>query len=195
MASPNASPAASRPTFAGSIVVMGVSGSGKTSVGEAVARAFGYRFIEGDALHPQANIAKMSAGIPLVDDDRWPWLREIGRELSENAKPVVVSCSALKRSYRDLLRESTSGDLAFVYLQGSHSVLAARMQHREGHFMPASLLDTQLATLEEPIGEPLTVIVDVDQPTVDVIAATLAALGGLVSLHRAAPSDVRDGPR
>lgn len=160
---------------------MGVSGSGKTSVGEAVARAFGYRFIEGDALHPQANIAKMSAGIPLADEDRWPWLREIGRQLSSSAEPLVVSCSALKRSYRALLRESADRDLVFVYLKGSHAVLAGRMQHREGHFMPASLLDTQLATLEEPIGEPLTVAVNVDQSTADVVKATLAALAGLPS--------------
>lgn len=179
MASHNASPAASRPKFAGSIVVMGVSGSGKTSVGQAVAQAFGRRFIEGDALHPQANIAKMSAGIPLADEDRWPWLREIGRQLSSSAEPLVVSCSALKRSYRALLRESAGGDLVFVYLQGSREVLAGRMQHREGHFMPASLLDTQLATLEEPVGEPLTVVVDVDQSTTDVVKATLAALAGL----------------
>ncbi|WP_457580640.1 gluconokinase [Ensifer canadensis] len=195
MASPDASTLGHAPTFPGSIVIMGVSGSGKTSVGEAVARAFSYRFIEGDALHPQANIAKMSAGIPLADEDRWPWLQEIGRQLSLSAEPIVVSCSALKRSYRDLLRESAGGDLVFVYLHGSRDVLAGRMQHREGHFMPASLLDTQLATLEEPIGEPLTVVVDVDQPTDDVVKATLAALDGLGLSNNAASSDSGFGSR
>lgn len=176
MASPETSPLDQVGKFPGSIVVMGVSGCGKTSVGEAVARAFGYAFIEGDGLHPQTNIAKMSAGVPLTDEDRWPWLGEIGRQLSASAEPLVVSCSALKRSYRALLRERAGGDLIFVYLQGSRDVLAGRMQHREGHFMPASLLDTQLATLEEPIGEPRTVVVDVDQSAADVIKATLAAL-------------------
>lgn len=179
MANPDATPAARRPRFAGSIVVMGVSGSGKTSVGEAVAHAFGYRFIEGDALHPQANIAKMSAGIPLTDEDRLPWLRQIGHQLSQGSAPLVVSCSALKRSYRALLRESAGRELAFVYLHGSRDVLAGRMRHREGHFMPASLLDTQLAALEEPDGEPLTVAVEVDQSTAEVVKATLAALAGL----------------
>ncbi|MGF6176245.1 gluconokinase [Ensifer sp. 4252] len=195
MASPDTSLRGHAPKFSGSIVVMGVSGSGKTSVGEAVARAFGYRFIEGDALHPQANIAKMSAGIPLADEDRWPWLREIGRQLFSSAEPLVVSCSALKRSYRALLRQSAGGDLAFVYLHGSRDVLAGRMQHREGHFMPASLLDTQLATLEEPIGEPLTVVVDVDQSSADVVTATFAALAGLGLSSKAASSDSGFGSR
>ncbi|NVD42100.1 gluconokinase [Ensifer sp. HO-A22] len=195
MASPDTSPLGHAAKFPGSIVVMGVSGSGKTSVGEAVARAFGYAFIEGDALHPPTNIAKMSAGIPLTDEDRWPWLGEIGRKLSASAEPIVVSCSALKRSYRVLLRESAGGDLAFVYLHGSRDVLSGRMQHREGHFMPASLLDTQLATLEEPIAEPRTVVVDVDQSAVDVIKATLAALRGLGLPGKTAPRDAGLGSR
>jgi gluconokinase len=195
MASPDTSPLGNVDKFPGSIVVMGVSGSGKTSVGEAVARAFGYAFIEGDALHPQTNIAKMSAGIPLTDEDRWPWLGEIGRQLSGRTDPLVVSCSALKRSYRALLREGAGGDLVFVYLQGSRDVLAGRMQHREGHFMPASLLDTQLATLEEPIDEPRTVVIDVDQSAADVIKATLAALRGLGLSGEAAPRDAGLGAR
>ncbi|OCP15816.1 MULTISPECIES: gluconokinase [unclassified Ensifer] len=195
MASPDMSPLGHGPKFPGSIVVMGVSGSGKTSVGKAVAAACGYRFIEGDALHPDVNIAKMSAGIPLTDEDRWPWLREIGRQLSQGAEPLVVSCSALKRSYRALLRDSAGGDLAFVYLHGSRDVLAGRMHHREGHFMPASLLDTQLATLEEPIGEPLTVVADVDQSAADVVKATLAALGGLASSSTGASGDAGFGQR
>lgn len=166
-------------TFRGSIVVMGVSGTGKTSVGEAVAAACGYRFIEGDALHPEENIRKMSAGIPLTDADRWPWLKEIGRQLASGDAPLVVSCSALKRSYRDLLRESAGKPVAFVYLHGDRDVLTGRMQRRTGHFMPASLLDTQLATLEDPVGEPLTVTVDISPPPQAVIHEVLAQLVGL----------------
>ncbi|MEI2298662.1 gluconokinase [Ensifer sp. MJa1] len=163
-------------TFRGAIVVMGVSGTGKTSVGEAIADACGYRFVEGDALHPAENILKMSAGIPLADADRWPWLEEIGRQLASSDAPLVVSCSALKRSYRDLLRKSAGKPVAFVYLHGDRDVLVGRMQRRSGHFMPASLLDTQLATLEDPAGEPLTVAVDVAPPSQVVIRAALAAL-------------------
>lgn len=165
--------------FPGSIVVMGVSGTGKTSVGEAIASACGYRFVEGDALHPEENIRKMSVGIPLTDTDRWPWLKEIGRQLATGDAPVVVSCSALKRSYRDLLRESAGRPIAFVYLRGDRDVLVGRMQRRTGHFMPASLLDTQLATLEDPAGEPLTVTVDVAPPSQDVIRASLVELAQL----------------
>lgn len=168
-----------RLTFPGSIVVMGVSGTGKTSVGEAIAAACGYRFVEGDALHPEENIRKMSAGIPLTDTDRWPWLEEIGRQLAAGDTPLVVSCSALRRSYRNRLRESAGKPVAFVYLHGDRDVLAGRMQRRTGHFMPASLLDTQLATLEDPSGEPLTVTIDIAPPPQEVIRAALAALAGL----------------
>jgi gluconokinase len=164
--------------FPGSIVVMGVSGSGKSSVGEAIAEACGYPFIEGDALHPPENIRKMSEGIPLTDDDRWPWLAAIGERLASR-EPVVVSCSALKRSYRDKLRESAPGGLAFVFLHGSESVLAERMHHRTGHFMPSSLLQTQLATLEDPRGEVRTVAVDVAQPLAEIVREALAGLARL----------------
>ncbi|RVP58519.1 gluconokinase [Sinorhizobium meliloti] len=164
--------------FPGSIVVMGVSGSGKSSVGEAIAEACGYPFIEGDALHPPENIRKMSEGIALTDDDRWPWLAAIGERLASR-EPVVVSCSALKRSYRDKLRESAPGGLAFVFLHGSESVLAERMHHRTGHFMPSSLLQTQLETLEDPRGEVRTVAVDVAQPLAEIVREALAGLARL----------------
>ncbi|MGO4622068.1 gluconokinase [Ensifer sp. 2YAB10] len=179
MSNDHASEAGIRLAFPGSIVVMGVSGTGKTSVGEAIAAACGYRFVEGDALHPEENIRKMSAGIPLTDADRLPWLKEIGRQLAAGEAPLVVSCSALKRSYRDLLRDCAGGPVAFVYLHGERDVLIGRMQRRTGHFMPASLLDTQLATLEDPAGEPLTVTVDIAPPRPDVIHAALAELVGL----------------
>ncbi|WP_026621445.1 gluconokinase (plasmid) [Ensifer sp. WSM1721] len=172
-------PAPPDPRFPGSIVVMGVSGSGKSSVGEAIAEAYGYPFIEGDALHPPENIRKMSEGIPLTDDDRWPWLAAIGQRLAESPSPVVVACSALKRSYRQKLRESASKGLAFVFLHGSEAVLAERMRHRSGHFMPTSLLQTQLATLEDPTGEENTVAVDIAQPLETIVREALAGLGRL----------------
>lgn len=132
------------------VVVMGVSGCGKTTVGQLLAERLGGEFLDGDALHPEANIAKMSAGTPLDDADREPWLREIGDRLGaagSAGRTLVIGCSALKRSYRDLIR-SAAAPAAFVHLHGSREVLDARMQARPGHFMPASLLDSQLATLE-----------------------------------------------
>jgi gluconokinase len=145
-------------------VVMGVSGCGKSSMGEAIARHFGLAFVEGDALHPQANIAKMSKGVPLTDDDRFPWLDMIGREIAaavEAESGLVVTCSALKKIYRDRLRAFADGRLTFVFLSGSEELLAGRLNARQGHFMPASLLKSQLATLEDPTGEDGVLSVDI----------------------------------
>lgn len=164
------------------VVVMGVSGCGKSSVGEKLAEALHLQFMEGDALHPAANVEKMSKGIPLTDDDRMPWLDRIGEEMRaslEKSEGIIVSCSALKRLYRDRLRAAAGGNLLFVYLEGSRALLMKRMGERKGHFMPVSLLDSQLATLEVPTGEPGVVTVDIDD-TVDGIAAT--ALDGLATL-------------
>lgn len=165
------------------IIVMGVSGSGKSSIGEKLAEALSLRFVEGDALHPRANVEKMSKGIPLTDDDRMPWLDIIGetiRTALAKGEGVIVSCSALKRIYRDRLREAAGGNLFFVYLEGSKELLTDRMGHRTGHFMPTSLLESQLATLEVPTGEPGVVTVDIDD-TVEAIAEAarmkLAPLG------------------
>ena len=133
-------------SFPRSVVVMGVSGTGKSTIGTGLAQRLGLPFVEGDALHPAANVAKMSAGIPLTDDDRAPWLDAIAAELE---RPVVVACSALKRAYRDRLRLAAP-DLVLVYLHGTPELLAARLEGREGHFMPTSLLRSQLDTLEEP---------------------------------------------
>ncbi|WP_256869786.1 gluconokinase [Paenarthrobacter ureafaciens] len=129
------------------VVVMGVAGCGKSTVGAALAERLGARFLDGDSLHPQANIDKMAAGTPLNDDDRAPWLAEIGRRFSTSDAALVIACSALKRAYRDIIR---SGDpsVAFVHLHGTRELLNERMNNRPGHFMPASLLDSQLATLE-----------------------------------------------
>lgn len=132
------------------VIVMGTTGSGKTTVGEKLAERLGWPFEEGDSLHPPENIAKMSAGQALTDADRWPWLERIGAWIDDQARAghsVVVSCSALKRSYRDLLRRNRHG-VVFVHLDGTKSELADRLSHRRGHFMPPSLLDSQLADLQ-----------------------------------------------
>jgi len=132
------------------IVVMGVSGCGKSTVGVLLADRLGVPFLDADSLHPPANVAKMAAGVPLVDEDRWPWLRLVGSALADAPDGIVVACSALRRSYRDLLR-TAAPQARFVHLTGTRDQLAARMRARDGHFMPVSLLDTQLATLE-PLG-------------------------------------------
>ncbi|MFK0689273.1 gluconokinase [Mesorhizobium sp. IMUNJ 23033] len=173
--------AASQPAFEASlIVVMGVSGCGKTSVGIDIAARLGFSFVEGDTLHPRGNVEKMSLGIPLSDDDRWPWLDLVGAALRlahEEGSGLVVSCSALKKSYRDRLRHAAGGPVFFVFLQGSRSVLQARMADRRGHFFPPALLDSQLAALENPAGEELVVTVDIDAPVDRIVDRALNGLG------------------
>ena len=161
------------------VVVMGVSGCGKTSVAEGLAASLGAAFIEGDSLHPAVNVDKMSHGIALTDEDRWPWLDTVGRAMADvlaGNGSVVVSCSALKKAYRDRLRSSAGGKLAFVFLKGSRELLMSRMAAREGHFMPVSLLDSQLATLEDPSNEPGVVTVDIDASIEAIVASALDGL-------------------
>ena len=149
------------------VVVMGVSGCGKTSVAEGLAASLGAAFIEGDSLHPAVNVDKMSHGIALTDEDRWPWLDTVGRAMADvlaGNGSVVVSCSALKKAYRDRLRSSAGGKLAFVFLKGSRELLMSRMAAREGHFMPVSLLDSQLATLQPLQPDEDGIVLDIRQP-------------------------------
>src|SRR5882724_3866526 len=137
----------------GLYVIMGVCGSGKSLIGTALARELDIEFVEGDGLHPPDNVKRMAAGMPLTDDDRHGWLIAIAARLREAKRArmgLVVSCSALKRSYRDLLRSVGETDVRFVYLVGSRALLAERLAERRGHFMPPSLLDSQLSILEEP---------------------------------------------
>lgn len=142
-------------------VMMGVSGSGKTTIAEGVAQREGWTLLEGDRFHPAANVEKMRHGHPLTDEDRWPWLRAIAAAidaLRARGESAVVACSALKRAYRDILIGDRP-DVVLVYLRGDQALIAARMAARKGHFMPAALLDSQFATLEEPGPDehPLTV--------------------------------------
>jgi gluconokinase len=158
------------------IVVMGVTGSGKSTLGNALAQALGWRFLEGDSLHPASNITKMAAGVALNDEDRLPFLRNIARAISESRPDgIVVSCSALKRSYRDLLRMSGS-DLIFVLPLLDRAHLLARLSHRSGHFMPTSLLDSQLATFEAPQDDELSVQINGEDTPFEQVQQTLRAL-------------------
>jgi gluconokinase len=161
-----------------SIVVMGVSGSGKTSAAQEITRQLGWEYIEGDDLHPEANVAKMASGQPLDDEDRWPWLRRIAEVIGEHeaaGTSVVLTCSALKRSYRDLLCEGHPS-VWFAHVDVPRDVLAERLARRQGHYMPPSLLDSQLATLE-PLGadEPGDVIAG-DGPLDQTVAELLSDL-------------------
>jgi gluconokinase len=150
-------------SFNGAAVVMGVASCGKTSVGELLAEKLNAHFIEGDRLHPAANVAKMSAGNPLTDEDRWPWLAAIGQSLA-GKETCVASCSALKRIYREAITKAAQRPVYFIYLHGSRKLLEQRINARTGHFMPASLLDSQLRTLEEPSPEELALKLDIALP-------------------------------
>lgn len=155
------------------VVVMGVSGSGKSTVGSALADALGLTFVDGDSLHPPANVAKMAAGIPLDDADRAPWLDAVGAAL---ARGDVVACSALKRRYRDRLRELAPATRV-VYLRGSRELLSERLAGRHHAFMPASLLDSQLAALEEPTPDEHAIVLDIAERPDELVAASIRMLG------------------
>jgi gluconokinase len=162
------------------IVVMGVAGSGKSTIAAGLAEKLGVDFIEGDSLHPQANVNKMAGGVPLTDEDRWPWLDKIGDHIEAErvaGRGVVVSCSALKRIYRDALRRKVQGRLRFVLLNGAKELISQRMLARKGHFMPQSLLDNQLATLERPGPDEDAVILDISHTVPSLLSEAGAAIG------------------
>ncbi len=162
------------------IVVMGVAGSGKSTAGEMLARGLGATFIEGDRFHLPASIEKMAAGIPLTDEDRWPWLDAVAHEMARLAgegRAVVCACSALKRIYRERLRASSGLPLTFVYLDGSRELIAGRMASRTGHFFAPSLLDSQFAALEPPGADEGAVVADLSLPVEEMVERVLAELG------------------
>jgi gluconokinase len=166
----------SAPMHRGLYVVMGVAGSGKSTVGAALARALGVEFVEGDDYHPPENVQRMTAGIPLTDEDRAGWLRALAARLREARKAgtgLVITCSALKRSYRDVLRAGTP-DVRFVFLRGSRALIAERLAGRRGHFMPASLLDSQFAALEEPATNEGAWVCDAGEQPQAIVAALVA---------------------
>ncbi len=160
-------------------VIMGVCGCGKSTIAAALAAAFDVRFIEGDAYHPAPNVVKMSAGIPLTDDDRTDWLQALATEIAaarERGTGIVVSCSALKRRYRDQLRRADP-NLRFAHLAGPRGTIAARMQTRIGHYMPISLLDSQLRDLEPLQPGEAGITLDLTQPPEILVASIIASTG------------------
>jgi len=160
------------------IVVMGVSGSGKSTVGTLLAARLQWKFEDADWFHPPSNVEKMHSGIPLTDDDRWAWLRAIAAWIDEAraaGRHGIVACSALKRSYRDLLIGERS-DVRLVYLKGDESLIAGRIATRPEHFMPASLLHSQFMTLEEPGADENPIVVAIDLPPHEITERIVAAL-------------------
>lgn len=160
------------------VVVMGVCGCGKSSVGQALAQRQGWSYIEGDDLHPETNTKKMTAGIPLDDADRWPWLDRIAgaaREFEDSGRSVVVACSALKRAYRDRLR-AAGPDVHFLHLAGDRELIHRRLSARKDHFMPPGLLDSQFAALEPPGDDEGAIVLDVSIPLDDLVQAAIQRL-------------------
>jgi carbohydrate kinase (thermoresistant glucokinase family) len=172
------------------VVVMGVSGSGKSTVGLQLAQRLGWSFKEGDDLHPAANLAKMQGGEPLTDSDRAPWLAAVAAWIDAwrlEGVRGVITCSALKRSYRRFLTDRRPR-LAFVFLEGKEAVLAARLAKRRGHFMPLSLLASQFATLEPPGADEPVMSVEIDQPIAAQVDAIAAMMTGGRPVSRAGSS-------
>lgn len=160
------------------IVVMGVSGAGKTTVGALLAERLGWPFEDGDSFHPPENVGKMRAGTPLTDEDRWPWLRAIAARIAEargQGTGVVIACSALKRAYRDVLRDRQA-DLRFLHLTGEPALIMARQAARQGHYMPASLVANQFATLEPPDTEADVIDLEVEAEPPAIVQKAIAAL-------------------
>ena len=166
------------------LIVMGVSGSGKSTIADELAERLGWTYEDGDRFHPASNVAKMSAGHPLTDEDRWPWLQAIADEIDRVCKAgehAVIACSALKRAYRDILVHGRN-DVRIIYLNGTQELIANRLAARKGHFMPPGLLDSQFRTLEPPDASENPVTVSIDAPVEAIVDDIIADL-------RLAPSD------
>ena len=160
------------------LIVMGVSGSGKTTIGEQLAARIGWHYEDADIFHPASNVAKMSAGQPLTDEDRWPWLRAIADEIDRAVaagERVVIGCSALRRVYRDMLVHGRN-DIRIVYLDGPQDLIAGRLGERKGHFMPPGLLTSQFRTLEPPTPDEHAVTVSIDAPAGTIVDDILRQL-------------------
>lgn len=173
------------------VIVMGVSGSGKSTLGGRLAEALDCAFLEGDAFHDPGAVAKMRAGVPLTDEDRWPWLDRLGSAIGAalgEGGAVVAGCSALRRAYRERLREAIGGPVRFVLLDGDREALLQRLSSRTGHFMPASLLDSQLATLERPGADETAVTLDASAPLGQLCEVALAWLAAPASGHQPLPA-------
>ena len=168
--------AAERPC---ALIVMGVSGSGKSTIGEKLAARLSFGYEDGDNFHPASNVAKMSAGHPLTDEDRWPWLQAIAEEIARACKAgahAVIACSALKRVYRDILVHGR-GDVRIVFLSGTQQLIADRLAQRKGHFMPPDLLTSQFKTLEPPGADENPVTVSIDAPVETIVDDIVRQLG------------------
>ena len=159
------------------LVVMGVSGCGKTTIGESLARRLGWRYVEGDRLHPPGNVEKMRNGVPLDDDDRGPWLAAIASRIAElraEGHGVVVACSALKKAYREQLRGDRA-DVRFAYLKGDRAAIAERLARRSHAYMPASLLDSQFAALEEPAPDENAIVVSIERSPEEIVETVVTS--------------------
>ncbi|MET4638411.1 gluconokinase [Mycetocola sp. 2940] len=159
------------------IIVMGVSGAGKSTIGTLIAGAIGVPFVDGDALHPLSNIEKMAGGTPLNDEDRWPWLATVGTTLSDAGEGtgMVIACSALRRAYREAILHHAPAT-RFVHLSGSKEVLASRLEGRSDHFMPRRLLDSQFVALDPLAEDEPGIVVDIDQPVPAIVAEAVEAI-------------------